>query len=281
MAWTFNQRFPSWGDTGVQPNDGYDYQGRDFVDAAHLDYLWNNVENFENEVGQALLDIDSDQDGIVDEADSANTYKNNDIDSDGDGKVDNADQLDGNEPSELPSNVDVEHDGSNIDTNVSTLNFGANLNATGTGNVTVEAVTASNVISPDASNITKHTRDETAGGTYTVASYPTDTAGVLLGGYIESDGSFNKEIVNIYTDTNDDGTIDTSNDNEHIIKYGDEEYTTSTSTPNLDIPYPKADGVGVVRAWIQPYQFTNGMEINLKLDSDDGQCKVIALVKTL
>jgi hypothetical protein len=90
MAWSISDLFPPWGDTGERPSDNFQYDGGDQVNEKHLDYLWDNVAALESEVRSALTDIDSDKDGIVDEADTANLYKGNDIDSDGDGKVDNA-----------------------------------------------------------------------------------------------------------------------------------------------------------------------------------------------
>lgn len=99
MAWSITDRFPTWGENGEFPADGFFYEGGDQVNEKHLDALWNNIREFEVETRDALQDIDADEDGIVDEADYANdadasTYKGNDLDSDGDGKVDAADDAD-------------------------------------------------------------------------------------------------------------------------------------------------------------------------------------------
>lgn len=94
MTWNITDRFPTWGETGTFPSDGFFYSGGDQVNEKHLDALWNGVKEFENNVRNALTDIDSDGDGIVDAADTAALYKNNDIDSDGDGKVNAADIAD-------------------------------------------------------------------------------------------------------------------------------------------------------------------------------------------
>jgi hypothetical protein len=96
MAWSITDLFPSWGDSGEQPPDGFQYDGGDQVNEKHLDYLWSSVGSLEDEVRAALDDLDDDGDGVVDEADYANdadasTFKGNDLDANGDGVVDEAD----------------------------------------------------------------------------------------------------------------------------------------------------------------------------------------------
>jgi hypothetical protein len=118
MAWSITDLFPSWGDSGEQPPDGFQYDGGDQVNEKHLDYLWSSVGSLEDEVRAALDDLDDDGDGVVDEADYANdadasTYKGSDIDSDGDGVVNeadyaqDADKLDGNEASAFVQSANV------------------------------------------------------------------------------------------------------------------------------------------------------------------------------
>lgn len=109
MAWSISDWFPSWGDSGEQPSSGFNYQGQDLVNEKHFDYLWNALYNLEDEMRAALSDIDSDADGVVDEADSANTYKGNDIDTDGDGVVNEADN------SPLFKQTDIDTDYSNTE----------------------------------------------------------------------------------------------------------------------------------------------------------------------
>jgi len=70
MAWTITERFPSWGETGEFPADGFFYEGGDQVNEKHLDALWNGVDGLEEDVQAALDDIDSNADGVVDKADS-------------------------------------------------------------------------------------------------------------------------------------------------------------------------------------------------------------------
>lgn len=119
MAWSITDRFPSWGEAGESPADGFFYSGGDQVNEKHLDYLWNSVRGLEDDVQAALSDIDSNADGIVDEADYANdadasTYKGTDIDSNGDGKVDAADSADSANQLSDPSVHDAsEFSGSN------------------------------------------------------------------------------------------------------------------------------------------------------------------------
>lgn len=70
MAWTITERFPSWGETGEFPADGFFYEGGDQVNEKHLDALWNGVNGLEEDLQAALNDIDADADGIVDETDT-------------------------------------------------------------------------------------------------------------------------------------------------------------------------------------------------------------------
>lgn len=70
MAWTISDQFPPWGDTGERPSDNKNYAGGDQVNEKHFDYLWYSCGVIENDVRAALTDIDSDKDGIVDEADT-------------------------------------------------------------------------------------------------------------------------------------------------------------------------------------------------------------------
>lgn len=93
MSWSISDLIPNWGDTGERPSDNFNYQGGDQVNEKHIDYLWASVGSLEDEVRSALQDIDSDQDGVVDQADDALLFKGNDIDSDGDGVVNSSDQL--------------------------------------------------------------------------------------------------------------------------------------------------------------------------------------------
>lgn len=68
MTWNVTDRFPSWGETGSMPADGFFYEQGDQVNEKHLDALWNGIDAFESETRSALSDIDSDKDGIVDAA---------------------------------------------------------------------------------------------------------------------------------------------------------------------------------------------------------------------
>jgi len=106
MSWDILKRFPSWGDEGEFPPDGFDYTGGSQVNEKHFDALWNGVKEFETNVRSALSDIDSDGDGQVDSADTAELVKNNDIDSDGDGVVDEADNANAYKGNDIDSNGD-------------------------------------------------------------------------------------------------------------------------------------------------------------------------------
>jgi hypothetical protein len=77
MAWSISDQFPIWGESGESPPDGFFYEGGDQVNEKHLDYLWDSVYTLETEVGDALNQIDSNGDGIVDEADAARSASTN------------------------------------------------------------------------------------------------------------------------------------------------------------------------------------------------------------
>jgi hypothetical protein len=70
MSWDVTDKFPSWGESGASPADGFFYEGGDQINEKHLDFLWNSLKTQEDEVQAALTDIDSDKDGTVDEADT-------------------------------------------------------------------------------------------------------------------------------------------------------------------------------------------------------------------
>lgn len=89
------------GDTGEQPPDDLNFQSGDKPNPEQFDWFWNNVSSVIDSHADTLETIDSDGDGQVDAADSADqatnvteTYKGNDIDTDGDGTVNNADIAD-------------------------------------------------------------------------------------------------------------------------------------------------------------------------------------------
>ena len=92
----------SWGDTGTKPTDGEDFESGERPDAQKFDWKWYNTIDKINKIWDELTRLDSDDDGQVDAADTADyandadasTYKGNDIDSDGDGKIDAADTAD-------------------------------------------------------------------------------------------------------------------------------------------------------------------------------------------
>jgi len=90
MTWTISERFPLWGDSGQSPSDGFFYQGEEQIAFEHQNYLWRSLYELNQDTLDAAVDIDNDEDGVVDGADTANLYKDTDIDTDGDGVVDGA-----------------------------------------------------------------------------------------------------------------------------------------------------------------------------------------------
>lgn len=109
---TYQTNLNEWGETGTEPPVNYSYEeGERPIDA--WDNWFNyNVINELTDVIDIINDIDSNTDGVVDEAETANAYKGNDIDSNGDGTVDNSDQFAGVSPSDGSSGQSLVTDGS-------------------------------------------------------------------------------------------------------------------------------------------------------------------------
>lgn len=135
MAWSISDLIPPWGDSGEKPPDNKDYSGGDRVNEKHFDYLWYAVGQLEDEIRSALTDIDSDGDGVVDEADSANAYKGNDIDSDGDGVVDEADSANAYKGNDIDSDGDGVVDAADEAVNVTSTYKGNDIDSDGDGTV--------------------------------------------------------------------------------------------------------------------------------------------------
>ena len=110
----FTNNFPDWGDTGTSPPNGFQYSSGDQVREDHLDYLWYEVDTLAESLVAEFERYDSDNSGVVDEAEVAQSlvggtdaisYKGNDIDVDGDGVVDFA------ETSTLVKGNDIDSNG--------------------------------------------------------------------------------------------------------------------------------------------------------------------------
>lgn len=144
------------GSTGTEPAQPIDYANGDPVDADEFDYFLNTpfekikdiidtLNDFSN--GDEVVanatdaanvtgtykgnDIDSNGDGKVNSADTADAIKGNDIDSDGDGRVNAADTA------ELVKGNDIDSDGDGIidEANNSTLVKGNDIDSDGDGTV--------------------------------------------------------------------------------------------------------------------------------------------------
>jgi hypothetical protein len=86
----------SHGDQGDRPNDGTNFQDGDAANPETFDWLFTVVPSKIDSIIDTLTTIDSNGDGVVDEAEYANdadasTYKGNDIDPEGNGIVNRAD----------------------------------------------------------------------------------------------------------------------------------------------------------------------------------------------
>jgi hypothetical protein len=179
--WSISDLFPSWGDTGTKPADGTDRDGGDQISDEEYDYLWYAVNELENEVRDALTDLDSDQDGAVDEADagvdgfdflgsailggdvtdgSGNTLWNDTAKyvpvsslQQGSGSGLNADSVDGVEP---PFASSVSDDGTQILAVPTDINFADNIAVTDDGDGTVRVSSDDNASTVDGPDGTSH-----------------------------------------------------------------------------------------------------------------------------
>lgn len=176
MAWSITERFPQWGSSGSQPTAGFQYEFEDRVNEKHLDYLWNALYNFEDETRSALTDIDSDADGVVDEADTASLYKDNDIDSDGDGIVDEAD-----------STQTVE--GIDMFTEYSSVDDGGLVNVGDAGTLYVTQLADGETIEREHVSFTAMANPAPSGTGVVVATLDGSGGGTLRATLIEGDGS--------------------------------------------------------------------------------------------
>jgi len=169
----FTNNFPDWGDTGTSPPNGFQYSSGDQVREDHLDYLWYEVDTLaeslvneferydsdnsgvvdEAEVAQSLVggtdaisykgnDIDVDGDGVVDFAETSTLVKGNDIDSNGDGTVDEADSA------LTYKNNDIDSDGDGtVDEADSALTYkGQDIDSDGDGTVIVLSRTRGKIL---------------------------------------------------------------------------------------------------------------------------------------
>lgn len=64
MSDLFNN-FPSWGEVGEYPQDGFFYDGGDQVNEKHMDALWNGIESHFDNLNTAIRDRVRDLDGNV------------------------------------------------------------------------------------------------------------------------------------------------------------------------------------------------------------------------
>lgn len=110
----YESDFNNWGSSGEEPITDYSYaEGEQPVDAWD-NWFGYNVINELTDIIDIINDIDSNTDGVVDEAESMNAYKGNDIDSDGDGTVNNTDKYSGVAPSDGSDGQILYTDGSTI-----------------------------------------------------------------------------------------------------------------------------------------------------------------------
>jgi len=131
------------GDDGTKPPDNLNFQAGDKPDPEHFDWFWATVTSVVDGHTSEFTRLDSDNDGQVDAADTADdatnvtsTYKGNDLDTDGDGQVNAADTAD--------TATDA--------TNVTSTYKGNDIDADGDGKVNA-AEQADNADTVDGSNV--------------------------------------------------------------------------------------------------------------------------------
>lgn len=113
-----NDPFDTHGDTGVQPNAGRDFQSGGNPSAQEFDWWWYTVITKFRAINAEFNRLDSDDDGVVDEADYARTanatsYKGEDLDTDGNGKADTAEFAEDADATTYKGS-DIDSDGSGV-----------------------------------------------------------------------------------------------------------------------------------------------------------------------
>lgn len=105
------------GSTGTQPSDGIDFGSSSYEspDSAHFDWFWNTAPTRIDNLIDEFTELDNDDDGVVDEADSAS----------------DSEQLDGYNPSKISSDMEsVQFDvsyGAYFDSAANAIPIGARL----------------------------------------------------------------------------------------------------------------------------------------------------------
>jgi hypothetical protein len=64
-----SNRFPTWGESGTSPVDGFSYQGGEQVNEKHLDYLWDSLDGMEQDINAELDRLDSEVSSLNDQTD--------------------------------------------------------------------------------------------------------------------------------------------------------------------------------------------------------------------
>lgn len=122
------------GAQGSEPDSPIDYSNGDAVDSDEFDYFVYQEFDKIRAIIDVLNAIDSDEDNVVDAADTAAAVKGNDIDSDGDGQVDSADEAD-NANNYKGNDIDGDGDGT-VDEADSALTYkGNDIDSDGDGTV--------------------------------------------------------------------------------------------------------------------------------------------------
>jgi len=136
------------GDNGKAPASSLNFEKNERPDAQHFDWWWATVINKINKIWNEFSRLDSDDDGVVDAADDADTvdgkhysdiqsWVNNNADvpnadqADSATSAGDADTLDGFHAEDL--DMEIEDDGTEIADHPTILNVGTNLSATDEG----------------------------------------------------------------------------------------------------------------------------------------------------
>jgi len=179
MTWSVSDRFPNWGEVGEFPDDGFFYDGdtNNTVNEKHLDALWNGLDNFESDVIGALNDIDSDGDGVVDEADDSQLLKGNDV-VDGDGVAFDAE------------NVTETYKGSSLDYEYATPSGGGRVSSGDGGLLYEDEVANGSVLNVLQASFTGEASPAPSGTNMVIVNLDGAGGGTLETTILSGDGSF-------------------------------------------------------------------------------------------
>jgi hypothetical protein len=252
------------GDVGTEPPTALDFVSGAKPEPEYHDWFWTEVTSKINLLFDELDRLDSDDDGVVDEADYANdadasTYKGQDLDSDGDGQVDAADQADNATTLQSLTPADIrtaiEDSGSVVVGDTTAISFDGDLQVTddGDGTVTVSFTRTNDTrtdVSDDGARVVAEVDDINFGSNVDVVD---DGDGTVT---VSSDNT--TTVKNNDIDTDGDGKVDAA-------EQADDASTLQGNTPS-DVRVAVEDDQTQLDGAVEAISFEG--DLNVSSDGD-------------